>query len=176
MSFMKFPSWWDHWSDRSEVVMPVMWVSRPGLMSVSLPNRACRSMLLFHRGSCSQPSSSQLSLLSIWWLILMLIVVVASTLSNKSGACASKLAGNAGWIAFRTIFTSQWLISLCALFFQLEGRIVDRSEHPMAETPKPCEGWVGHEVYMIEEIIVELRLKLRYKDLGAIISRNLCWN
>jgi len=62
-----------------------------------------------------------------------------------------------------TVFTSQWHVPVCALF---KGRIVDRLEHPMPETPETSGGWVEHEVYMIEGIIlIVIELKLRFKDL-----------
>ena len=50
---------------------------------------------------------------------------------------------------------------VCALF---KGRVVDKSEAPMPETPETSGGEVGHEVYMIEGIIlivVELRLEFK---------------
>ena len=59
-----------------------------------------------------------------------------------------------------TIFTSQWHVPVCALF---EGRIVDRPGHL---TPETSGGWVEHEVYMIEGIIlIVIELKLRFKSL-----------
>ena len=63
-----------------------------------------------------------------------------------------------------TIITSQWHVPVCALF---KGRIVDRPKHPMHETPETSGGWVEHEVYMVEGIIlIVIELKLRFNNLS----------
>jgi hypothetical protein len=52
---------------------------------------------------------------------------------------------------------------VCALF---RGRIVDKPEAPMPETPETSGGEVEHEVYMLEGIIllvVELKFAMKYE-------------
>ena len=57
----------------------------------------------------------------------------------------------------------QWHVPVCALF---KGRIVDRPEHPMPDTPETSGSMVEHEVYMMGGIIlIVIELKLYFKDL-----------
>lgn len=100
---------------------------------------------------------------SAWWLD-----VYQETGSHSREAARVRLMDAVSTWSFMvrdilTIFTSQWHVPVCALF---EGRIVDRPERPMPETPETSGGWVEHEVYMIEGIIlIVIELKLRFKNL-----------
>ena len=59
--------------------------------------------------------------------------------------------------------SSQWHVPVCALF---KGRIVDRPEHPVPDTPEISGGTVEHEADMTEGIIlIVTELKVYFKDL-----------
>jgi hypothetical protein len=65
---------------------------------------------------------------------------------------------------------------VCALF---RGRIVDKPETPMPETPETSGGQVEHEVYMLEGIIllvVELKFSMIYEmdDVAQVLLELAC--
>ncbi|KAF5373358.1 hypothetical protein D9615_007367 [Tricholomella constricta] len=65
--------------------------------------------------------------------------------------------------AARVRLMDAWHVPICSLF---KGRLVDRPESSMPETPETSGGQVEHEVYMIEGIIllvVEMKLALKSK-------------
>jgi len=73
--------------------------------------------------------------------------------------------------AARVRLMDAWHVPVCALF---KGRLVDRPESSMPETPETSGGKVEHEVYMVEGIILLVfELKLEFKNERDHVSQVL---